>query len=101
MVKVCVHQQKICDHVEDCSNGEDEELCDIESCPDGRKCLLYSMTRYTNVPNEFPALPSEFMKHISVMHSYLAFANFYNICNQKKFIAFKFVYKLKSKYIYI
>ena len=61
VVKVCVHPQKICDHVEDCSNGEDEELCDIESCPDGRKRLLYSMTRYTNVPNKFPALPSEFM----------------------------------------
>ena len=81
--KVCVHPQQICDQVEDCSNGEDEKLCDMKSCPAGCTCLSYSMACHTYVPNEFPVPPSEFMKHIAVIHSYLPFPNFYNICNQR------------------
>ena len=81
--KVCVHPQHICDEVENCPNGEDEMLCDIKPCPDGCTCLSYSMTCYTNVPNIVPAPPSEFMKHISVIHSYLPFPTFYNICTQR------------------
>ena len=81
--KVCVHPLQICVKVEDCSNGEDEILCDMKPCPDGCKCLSYSMTCYSKVPNVFPAPPSEFMKHLAVIQSYLPYPNFYNICNQK------------------
>ena len=80
--KVCVHPQQICDKVDDCSNGEDEILCDMKPCPDGCKCLSYSMKCYYKVPNVFPVPPSEFMKHLAVIHSYLPFPNFNNICNQ-------------------
>ena len=86
--KVCVHPQNICDQEEDCSNGEDEILCDMKPCPDGCKCLSYSMTCYSKLPNVFPVPPSEFMKHLSVIHSYLPFPNFYNICNQKDLVFF-------------
>ena len=81
--KVCVHPQHICDQVKDCSDGEDEILCDMKSCPNGCQCLSYSMTCYTNITNVFPTPPSEFMKHISVVYSYLPFPNFYNICYQR------------------
>ena len=86
--KVCVHPQQICDQVEGCSNGEDEKLCDMKSWPDGCTCLSYSMACYTYVPNEFPVTPSEFIKHIAVINSYLPFPIFSNICNQRGLVLF-------------
>ena len=86
--KVCVHPQQICDKIENCPNGEDEILCDMKPCPDGCMCLSYSMTCYSKIINVFPEPPSEFMKHLSVIQSYLPFPNFYNICNQNDLVFF-------------
>ncbi len=43
--EMCVHLGKICDGMEDCLQGEDEQFCDLHGfqCPKSCHCLLYAL----------------------------------------------------------
>ena len=84
--RVCVHPNEVCDGVTQCPNADDEMLCDVRICPVGCNCLSHSIICTTNSHNVFPVLSGDYVKHLSIVRSYMPFPNLYNICNQNRLL---------------
>ena len=80
--RICVHPTHVCDGINHCPNADDEMLCDVMSCPFGCNCLAQSIICTSNSPNEFPVVTGDYVKHISVIQSYMPFPEVHNICKQ-------------------
>ena len=79
--KICVHPVHICDGINHCPNADDEHLCDMTLCPSGCNCLSYSMICTLNLPDVFPSIAFNYLKHLSIIDSTLPEPNFGNICD--------------------
>ena len=80
--KMCVHPDDVCDGINHCPNADDENLCDVMRCPFGCNCLSYSSICTTNSPNVFPVVSGDYVKHLSIINSFLPLPNVHNICKQ-------------------
>ena len=84
--RVCVHPSDVCDRIPQCPNADDEKLCDIGVCPSGCRCVSHSIVCTINSTNTFPEVTGEYVKRLSIVHSFMPFPNVHNICKQNKLL---------------
>ena len=83
---ICVHPNDVCDSIIHCPDGDDEMLGDVRGCPLGCNCLSYSIICTINLPNVFPLISGDYVKHLSMVNSYMPFPEVYNICEQNRLL---------------